>query len=322
MVNLHPEYQAKLAMQRGEAALRIKRFDDAIAAFSEALSLVPDHARALAQGGAGLGQAGRDDEAIADLTRAIEVNPDDPAPNDPDAYLSRGLARLNVDDYQGAVADCERGLELKPGDRRGFFARGVALKKLGQYRRAEADYLEMLRLEPDESANYNQLAWLLATCLDDSVRDGPRAVEYATRACELSEWKNALLIDTLAAAHAECGQWELAVQRMEQALSCCASEQRDSSAAGSSSSGLASRAASREGGPPVINSRFLDYLRCPLDPASARLEAGVDALVCSRCKLAYPVRDDIPCLLPEEAVLPAGCERLEDLPCRRGEGLS
>jgi uncharacterized protein YbaR (Trm112 family) len=66
----------------------------------------------------------------------------------------------------------------------------------------------------------------------------------------------------------------------------------------------------------LIDRRFLDYLRCPLD-RSARLEAHDDALVCSRCKLAFPVQDGIPCLLPEEAALPPGCARLEDLPCKK-----
>jgi serine/threonine-protein kinase len=50
------------------------------------------------------------------------------------------------------------------------------------------------------------------------VRDGARAKDAATRACELTEWRDAPTLDTLAAACAELGEWPLAVQWMTEAL--------------------------------------------------------------------------------------------------------
>ena len=70
----------------------------------------------------------------------------------------------------------------------------------------------MIRIDPNFSRAYNNLAWLLATCPDAKFRDGKRAVELATKACELTKWKVALDIGTLAAAHAEAGDFEAAVQ--------------------------------------------------------------------------------------------------------------
>ncbi len=67
----------------------------------------------------------------------------------------------------------------------------------------------------------------------------------------------------------------------------------------------------------MISPQLLDLLRCPLDPSHARLEEQGDSLVCQRCRLEYPVREGIPCLLPEEAKLPPGCESLGDLPCQK-----
>ena len=40
-------------------------------------------------------------------------------------------------------------------------------------------------------------------------------------------------------------------------------------------------------------------------------------LRCQRCRLVYPIREGIPCMLPEEAQLPPGCASLDDLPCRK-----
>ena len=57
----------------------------------------------------------------------------------------------------------------------------------------------------------------------------------------------------------------------------------------------------------MIPKDLLDILACPLDKAEVRLrsEGGTDTLVCTKCGRAYPVRDDIPVMLVEEAVLPA-----------------
>jgi uncharacterized protein YbaR (Trm112 family) len=68
----------------------------------------------------------------------------------------------------------------------------------------------------------------------------------------------------------------------------------------------------------MIKPELLELLRCPLDGRS-RLEEKDGALVCTRCGLTYPVRDGIACLIPEEATLPAGVERLDALPCRKGK---
>jgi uncharacterized protein YbaR (Trm112 family) len=67
----------------------------------------------------------------------------------------------------------------------------------------------------------------------------------------------------------------------------------------------------------MISPQLLDLLRCPLDPAGARLEESAGALVCQRCRLRFPVREGIPSLLAEEAELPPGCARLDDLPCKQ-----
>jgi hypothetical protein len=71
---------------------------------------------------------------------------------------------------------------------------------------------------PQNAEGLNAFAWSLATNPHDAFRDDKRAVEVATRACELSSWKDADHIDTLAAGHAEAGDFRMAVRFQELAI--------------------------------------------------------------------------------------------------------
>jgi len=66
----------------------------------------------------------------------------------------------------------------------------------------------------------------------------------------------------------------------------------------------------------MISQEFLDKLRCPLDTRT-RLEATPEGLLCQRCHLRFPVKQGIPCLVVEDAELPAGCSNLQELPCQQ-----
>jgi membrane associated rhomboid family serine protease len=83
----------------------------------------------------------------------------------------------------------------------------------GELRYRQGDYAGARDLLTDRVARYedipmlNTLAWLLATCPDAAVRDGAKAVAFARRACDRDQWTHASVIDTLAAAYAESGDF-------------------------------------------------------------------------------------------------------------------
>jgi uncharacterized protein YbaR (Trm112 family) len=65
-----------------------------------------------------------------------------------------------------------------------------------------------------------------------------------------------------------------------------------------------------------MTSADLEMYRCPLDPSRTRLILQDGKLRCERCALRFAIRDDVPCLVAEEAELPAGCASLAELPCQ------
>jgi hypothetical protein len=87
-----------------------------------------------------------------------------------------------------------------------------------EYAKALTDFEEAIRHDSEYALAYNNHGWLLATCPVSDFRDANKAVERATKACELTGWKNALYIDTLAAARAENDQWTEAVEMQQRAI--------------------------------------------------------------------------------------------------------
>jgi tetratricopeptide (TPR) repeat protein len=83
------------------------------------------------------------------------------------------------------------------------------------YRKALELFHSALGQDPNPAV-LNEFAWFLATCPDQSQRNGKQAVQYAAKACELTEWKIANYIGTLAAAYAETGDFDTAMKYQKQ----------------------------------------------------------------------------------------------------------
>jgi tetratricopeptide (TPR) repeat protein len=102
--------------------------------------------------------------------------------------------------------------QLNPALVGGYVRRSLAYQMKGDFAAAEKELNQGIQRTPKAAAYYNRLAWIMATCPQAQFRDGGKAVADATTACDLSHWQNNAILDTLAAACAEAGDFADAVK--------------------------------------------------------------------------------------------------------------
>ena len=130
----------------------------------------------------------------------------------------RALAWEEKGDFAKALADLDQAIRLDRNDAYQFLHRAFLRLELGQEALALQDLAEGSRLEPQEPLYYFIQAKVLAICGGDNVRNGKRAVELATKACELSQWRDPFHLIVLGAAYAESGDFRSAIRCEEKSL--------------------------------------------------------------------------------------------------------
>ena len=181
--------------QRGVEAHQREDLDTAIAYYDEIISAEPENTSILADiyynRGTAYSTIGEYDRAIEDLTKAIELRPNDSrayynrggtyidkkiyglairdfdralnlSPDDPSLYLLRGVANIEKQEYEFAASDFSRAIALNPNHADAYNGRGVTHYRSGDLGSAIADYSNAIQLNPNsEHAYYNRgEAWL------------------------------------------------------------------------------------------------------------------------------------------------------------------
>lgn len=156
---------------------------------------------------------GKFDDAITDLRGLLRLSPDDVGLRLQLAayYVSSDRPRHAIELYDELVQeDAANWMALR--------GRGDARLSIGKHAEAIKDFERVLKLDPENSGTLNNLAWVLATSPKDELRDGQRAIELAKKACELTEYKAAHILSTLASAYAETGDFENAKKWSKKAV--------------------------------------------------------------------------------------------------------
>jgi WD40 repeat protein/tetratricopeptide (TPR) repeat protein len=211
----------RVRLARGQAFARLGQTRQADADFAEALKLVgassrPEWAQTL---GKRFMEIGRWEQALAALTRALELQPDDPQ-----IRLARGQAFARLGqiqqaeaDYRGAIRLNEESVGRVPDATHGADDRAAAyfeyarlLSHVGRAAEARAHYQKGLAIPGVSTPACNNMAWVLATAPDPALRDPLGAVELACKAVDLAP-RSGHCQNTLGVARYRIGAWEGAI---------------------------------------------------------------------------------------------------------------
>ena len=162
--------------------------------------------------GVDYGRKGEYDRAIQDFTKAIQINP-----KDAEAYNNRGFAYEKKGEYDRAIQDFDKAIQINPKHARAYNNRGFAYEKNGEYDKAIQDYDKAIQINPKDARVYNHIAWLYSTCPEPNYRNGTKAVELAEKAISI-EGQSCNVVDTLAAAYAEKGRFGDAVRTQKKTI--------------------------------------------------------------------------------------------------------
>jgi protein O-mannosyl-transferase len=240
-----PDY-AEAMSDLGSAYLRTGDLDRAIAQYRKALELMPDKAKAFCNLGMALDRKGDLDGAIAQYRQAVTCKPDF---GDARHFLGKALLRKGdlagamacLEDLSGSVADpavkwvnlgndclqkgdleesiiCYRQtLRLDPRSATACANMGLAFLEKRAIKEAIESWEQALAIKPEQPNVQINLAWLLATTPDDSLRNGARAVALAEQV-DTSSGGTAGVLHTLAAAYAAAGRYGEATATARRAL--------------------------------------------------------------------------------------------------------
>jgi predicted O-linked N-acetylglucosamine transferase (SPINDLY family) len=142
-------------LDRGNALMKLRRLDEALASYDQAIKLRPGYANAYSNRGVTLHELKRLDEALASYDQAIRLRPDSA-----EAYNNRGLTLQELKQPHLALASYDQAIKLKPGYANAHSNRGLTLQKLDRLEEALASYHEAIKLRPDHGFLYG--TWLHA----------------------------------------------------------------------------------------------------------------------------------------------------------------
>lgn len=202
-----------IPLVRGSIFVERRDLDDAQRAFENAIVIDPKSFDAHLMLGSVQLLRSKATAAVTTFSRAIKLEPDKGG-----GYGGRAVAYMSLGQHHEALEDLNKAIQLDSMRADLFRDRGQIYAMQTQWNQALADLNTALRIDPGDVEANVALSWILATCDETKLRDGARAVALGTRACELTQWKSARPLATLAAAFAEKGDFQSAQQMQVKAI--------------------------------------------------------------------------------------------------------
>jgi tetratricopeptide (TPR) repeat protein len=220
-IRIKPHY-TKAIVSLGTALDEIGRIDEAIEEYKKCLQITPNDPLALNNLGIALGRQGKFDEAVKCFTEALRVKPDFVS-----AHINISHALTLQGNLNEATMHLTEALRLDPQSAKAHYYLGQVLMQMGKINEAITHFEEAIRLEPNWVELMNNLAWFLAANRETAIHNPDKAIRLAQQACELTNYKEPQLLDTLAVAYASAGDFSKAIETAEKALELCQSPEQN-----------------------------------------------------------------------------------------------
>jgi tetratricopeptide (TPR) repeat protein len=205
----------------GGILLRQGKFDEAMSNFQTALVLEPNFPDIHLSLGYAMLYRGKFPEAAEEFQQALRLRP-----RYFEARSNLGVAYEYMGNAPAAIENFNEALQLNPNLTQAHLHLGNVLLTQGRFKEALQHFRKAVELEPNSVEALGRLSWLLATHADPTVRNGAEAVTLAQRACQLTKFEQAQILNALAAAYAESGKLDLATQTAQKALEIARSKQQ------------------------------------------------------------------------------------------------
>jgi serine/threonine protein kinase/Flp pilus assembly protein TadD len=215
-IGLDPNYRLAHDLL-GRALIQLNRPAEAEAEFRTVIRLKPGSAKSHYGLAAAFHRQNKLDEAIAEYRETLRLEPQ----KEPENFLAhQGLGQLLAlkNRLDAAIVELTEAARLKPDNADAYCALVPALLRLGKRQEAQAALEKAIKqLKPTDAAWSNELAWLLATCPDQSFRDVPRALELARKAVGVKP-RDGSFWNTLGAVQYRAGDWKAAIKALEKSM--------------------------------------------------------------------------------------------------------
>jgi spermidine synthase len=209
-------------LQIADFLCKQNRIDEAIEEYQKCLQeKTLEDTIALNNLGIALGKKGKFDEAIKYFNEALRLKPDLAAHTNISHVL---VLQGNFDEAAVHLAEA---LRLDSNSAQSHYYLGQVLVQVGKINEAITHFEKALQLKPDWVEPMNALAWFLSASKEAAIHNPDKAIRFAKRACELTNYKKPDLLDTLAVAYAAAGDFSKAIETAEKALELCQSSEQN-----------------------------------------------------------------------------------------------
>ncbi|MCA9215929.1 MAG: tetratricopeptide repeat protein [Planctomycetales bacterium] len=242
-----PEPRADIHANLGEALRRLKKTEDAQRHLETAIELDPTIGAAYHGLGLICAAANRHQEAVFNLSKAVELESGNTSfrinyalalskvanhqaaiaaldivlqqdPASVTAQIYKGEVYAEAKRFDEAITAFQQVVATHPKADRVWMRLGQVQEQHGLHRDAIRSYEQITRISPEDFRAPARIAWLLATSPDDSLRDGHRAVRLAEQADSFTKSRDPIVLDILAAAYAGVSDFPNAIATCERAI--------------------------------------------------------------------------------------------------------